>query len=1663
MPVGLAQVDITPQYPIRLNGFGSRRTESEGVRQRIWAKALAAGSDTSGPAVLIAIDTLAVPDSLVNRLAQQLRPAGVRRERLALTATHTHTGPMIRDVSPTIFGMPIPPEHQAHIDQYSSELAEKLVQVAQAALTDRRPARLGFVIGSVKFATNRRTRGGPVDHDLPMLTVRAPDGALRGVVVSYACHCVTLSDNQISGDWAGYAAEAIERRNPGCTALISIGCGADANPNSGVTGGRSDIAEAQGHEIAAEVQRLLGLPAVPVNGPLVSKLEHINLPLAPLPSLQEWQRRAKDVGAVGHHARVNLARLERTEPLPTAIRYPIQTWAFDDSLAILFLPGEVVVDYSIRLKRELDGNRLWINSYANGCPGYVPSERILREGGYEGGGAMIYYDLPAPYAPGLEKKIIDAVKQQLDDKFKAPIDASRTQGVLPRSPLRSLAALRVKSGFVADLVVSEPLVASPVAIDFGPDGTLWVAEMFDYPAGVDGDYQPGGRIKLLSDGNGDGRFDNATVFLDDIPFPTGVTVWRNGVLVCAAPDILFAEDTDGDGRADVVRKVFSGFGTENFQARVNSLRYGLDGWVYGSCGLFGGTIRNETGRSTDLGNRDFRIKPDFGQIEPVTGISQQGRCRDDWGNWFGCDNSTLIRHYPVDDRYVRRNVLVAPPRTADFAHTGPDPNRLFPISQPVLFPLSGSANYVTAACGLEIYRDDLLGQEYAGDSFTCEPVCNVVHHLDIKPHGLTFSGGRPGDENQFEFVASSDCWFRPVQVRTGPDGSLWIVDMYRYVIEHPRWIPPATVAALDVRAGADMGRIYRVYPETWSGPKWPARTWPKRGPASLPVGPDFKGLSTQQLVVALESSNGWQRDMAQQQLVWRGDRAAIPLLRQAAVNSMRPQTRLHALCTLQLLAAIDDETVIAALGDRHPGIRRQAIRIAEPRIQQPSVGAKLAPMTIDADAQVRLQLAYSLGFWHDDRAFDALARLLLDHSDDEYLRSAVLSSVHVGNVARVLEAAMKDKRHTAATTAVSHLMALAATIGDDRTFERVIELAAGDRLAVAAAERFRLMTHVLDAMERRGLSLDRIPNASARGRIEATFAAAREIAVDSNATEAHRLAALRLIGRGGRSGEEDLTAPVELLGPHSSPAIQEAVLEALGRSASQKTQQLLLLRWKSQTPALRGRIADVLLAREVGTRALLDGLESGEISAADFDATRRQRLLELADPSLRQRAERVFAAINPDRAKVVEEYRSVTQLRGEPLRGKAVFAKECAGCHQFDGVGHAVGQNLTALGNRAPEALLIAVLDPSRQVDGRYVAYVAALRDGRTLAGLLAHETSTSITLRGQDGKEDVILRADLETLRSTGKSMMPDGIERDVSRQDLADLFAFLATAASPPTLDPHHVSAADYAKRILDDAVPDAERSAIIQSQPQIAVELIAAMTADLSYGTDAAGNEEYRRIPWIWRIAVAAGKRNQPDQLRRILDAALPRRDETLRDWQAVVIGGGIINGLTQTGVWPRERILELIEKQVHLMERWERTIELAARMADDERVRVPTRYDALRILGCDTWENRGRQLGKYLAKGTHDELQMGAVSALGDLRAAEVVPLLLSGLEHFSAHNRELALDALIRDEARVAVLLDAVADGTLKAKQIGPTRRSRLLNHPNKELRTRAHKLLASNR
>lgn len=1369
---GVARVDITPEHPVRLSGFAFRRDEAASARTRLYARALAfgEGDETS---VWLTVDSIGIPAWMTADLAERLnRKAGLARQRLAVSATHSHTAPCLSRMINTLFGVDIPAEHQANIDRYTTTLQDKLEEAALAALADRRPARWEWGVGSAGFAINRRTRGGPVDHTLPVLRVVDPSGAPRAIAVSYACHCVVLSDNQVSGDWAGYAAEQMERSYPGSVALVAIGCGADANPASGVTGDKAEVAIGYGAEIASGVEKVFSQPMRPVRGPIRASWKEISLPFQPLPTRQEWEQRAKQEGAVGYHARQQLARLDRGEEISEQLPYAVQSWVFGDDLAMVFLPGEVVVDYALRLRRELDADRLWINAYSNDCPCYIPSERILKEGGYEGGGAMIYYDRPGSLASGVENLIVQEVRRQLPESWISDEHKAKFPPAL--SPIESQGALRVKPGLKVELAAAEPLVTSPVAIDFGTDGRLWVAEMYDYPQGLKGDYQPGGRVRVLWDDNDDGRYDRSELFLEGIPFPTGLMAWRDGVLVCAAPDVLFAADRDGDGAADHVEKLLSGFVTENYQARVNGLTYGLDNWVYGANGLLGGEITStRAGTTTPIGGRDFRFRPDTGEFEPAAGLTQQGRTRDDWQNWIGGNNSVLAFHFPLDDHYVRRNPHSPGPSPSVAIARGDDPNRLFPRSVILeRFNDPDNAGRVTSACSPSIYRDRLLGDAYYGDLFVCEPVHNLVTRRKVVRQGVLLTGQRTADEQDSEFLASTDNWFRPVQVRTGPDGALWVVDMYRFVIEHPRWITPERLAELDVRAGADRGRIYRILPESA-----PARPWPKLASAS-----------GEQLVAALDSPNGIVRDMAHREIAHRQGRSLAAPVARIVQRSPAPASRVQGLGALESIGGLDADILLTALNDEHPEVRRLAARFSEPHLNSdPRLGQALARLANDKDAQVRLQAACSLGSWADPASARTLAGLAIRDAENTYIQGAVLSSLNDQNVGAVFAEVWRSAPDEAVSLKKT-LASMAAASGDAKAVARAIGVVVSTPPENATAAQWEACGVLLDGVQRRRLDWE---------------AAAEDVAIVSRLQEYQAFARNRLLEDGGDPADpavlrasiqvlardqdrlsEDLDLLGRLLSAQYAIEIQSAAIARLGSLVDVGAADRMLSSWTSLGPKARTEVLDALLARPASTMAMLDAIESGRLPPGAVDLARRQQLERHAESAIKDRSAKLWGGGSAsDKAPLIARYAAqIAAGSGDSVRGEAIFKKHCANCHRLKEAGFVVGPDLAALTDRSPGALITAVLDPSKDVDSRYHAYALQTTDGRSFSGILVEETGSSVTLLAQEGKKETVLRRDIEVMAASGKSLMPDGMEKEIPPPEMADLLAFLAGSSPPP-----------------------------------------------------------------------------------------------------------------------------------------------------------------------------------------------------------------------------------------------------------------------------------------
>lgn len=958
----------------------------------------------------------------------------------------------------------------------------------------------------------------------------------------------------------------------------------------------------------------------------------------------------------------------------------------------------------------------------------------------------------------------------LKDKMDRRSFRDLLKHVMPeaKSPQASLKCLQTAPGFKVELVASEPLVQDPISFDWGPDGKLWVVEMGDYPLGVDGKNKPGGRVRFLNDTNNDGKYDQSTIFLDNLGYPSAVMAWRKGVLVSCAPEIFYAEDTNDDGKADRKVVLYSGFGEGNQQHRVNGFSRGLDNWIHCANGDSGGVIKShKTGKTVNISGRDFRIHPDSGAIEAVTGQTQYGRNRDDWGNWFGGNNSNPMWHFVLADRYLRRNPLVIAPNLRIPVSTQPGPAPVYPRSRTLeRFNDFDRANRFTSACSPIVYRDTLFGSAFVNNTFVCEPVHNLVHREVMQPKGITFQSSRAANEQRSEFLASTDNWFRPTTVRTGPDGTLWVADMYRLVIEHPQWIPKSWQERLDLRAGHDKGRIYRIVPVN----------------AKLRRIPRLHKLHTTELVHALDHSNGWQRDLAQELLIQKADPQAIPLLQKLLSDSKRPLARLHALCTLAGMDSLSMTDLQHALLDTHPGVQIHAIRLSEGRKLSKECKQSLEKLAKVSESKLCLQLLCSLGSWKEPWAAELLAQLAPEVQGNRYLSTAFTSSINKANLPAILTATLARKRPS--EKLIQLLLAMAEALGEKSSVAVLLREVSTKHEGKYADWQMRVFAGFLHSLQQRGTSLSKLGTQASPelkkelANTEALFEYARQSASDSKLAIPQRLLAIRLLGQGMHKQNEDIKQLSQLLSPLQSREIQLAAINTLGQLSTKDVPAHLLKGWNSYTPPIRAAVISTLLQRTQGVQSLLSTIENKQIDPRAIETTSRERLLKHRDVDIRQRAAKVMAEVVPEeRKKVLTAFAKALTLKGNLMKGRELFRKNCMACHRLENVGQQVGPDLTALTDKSSESLFTAILDPNRAVEAKYLNYIVEMKNGQTHTGALTNETGTSLTLVNAEGKSLTLLRKNIDALLSTRKSLMPEGLEKELSVESLADLIAYLQT----------------------------------------------------------------------------------------------------------------------------------------------------------------------------------------------------------------------------------------------------------------------------------------------
>lgn len=989
--------------------------------------------------------------------------------------------------------------------------------------------------------------------------------------------------------------------------------------------------------------------------------------------------------------------------------------------------------------------------------------------------------------------------------FLAGQDAAPTQAKpdysaeLPRipalSPQDSMRSIRVPEEYRLELAAAEPEIRDPVAMSFDENGRMYVVEMCDYS---EQDTESLGAIRLLEDRDHDGRYETSTLFASNLSWPTGVLCYDGGVFVAAAPDIWFLKDTNGDGKSDIQTKVLSGFGRNNVQGLLNSFCWGIDNRIYCQVSSSGATVVQPSKPDVaplNLNGRDFSFDPKTMQLRPESGGGQHGMSFDDFGRRFTCHNSDHLQMYLYDDQYITANSNVPlPPSRLSIAADGPQANvfRLSPVepwrnvrtrlrvSNQATGPIEGggrAAGYFTSGTGVTIVRGNAFSDDLKGMAIIGDVGSNIVHRKRLSESGVAMVGERVDKES--ELIAATDIWFRPVQFANAPDGTLYIADLYREVIEHPKSLPEEIKKHLDLTSGRDRGRIYRLVPNGYQQP--PA---PELGRATI-----------DQLIATLEHPNGWHRDTASRLLYERlaGRRdvqvspKSIDALDSIASSSAFPPARLHALGVLASIGAGQGRGVIqAALQDSHPRIREWAIRWNE-TTKKEWLTLAFPSLVQDPDPRVRLQLALSLNRFslpESERLTVALGLLALA-SDDRWLQAASLNAIGPNGLSAWKRLQSGQGRGAGqGGEGISEVplpvwQTIAMLAGQQTPVESWTELETILLSMDQETHQRQACIGLLKALQQR------IPDIAARtvalSKLTGLNAACAKLisesrtrCLDSSLAIADRTEAIDIVSI--EQLPEDIVLLAGLLNQREPQPVQQAVTKALMQYPSPDVATVLLDAWPSLSPRMRSLASDVLFSRAAWIETLLGRAGQGGFAINELEPAKIASLRNHPNASVQKLADSVLKAQpTSNRQEVLTKYRAALTMPGSTERGKQAFAKVCAACHRLDGVGYELAPSLASYQFRGSEAILQNVIEPNREVNPQYLSYTIVTVDERIVTGMILEETATSVTLVRGENLSETVDRSNIAEIKSSKVSLMPEGIETQLELQGMADLLSYL------------------------------------------------------------------------------------------------------------------------------------------------------------------------------------------------------------------------------------------------------------------------------------------------
>ncbi|WP_349316252.1 PVC-type heme-binding CxxCH protein [Chitinophaga sp. MM2321] len=969
----------------------------------------------------------------------------------------------------------------------------------------------------------------------------------------------------------------------------------------------------------------------------------------------------------------------------------------------------------------------------------------------------------------------------------------------------ALATMQVADGFKIEMIAAEPLISSPVDMEIDEYGRMYVVEMHGYPLDKSGT----GNIILLTDTNGDGVMDKRTVFKDNLMLPTGILRWKKGILVTDSPNILYLEDADNDGKAEVVDTVLTGFGLTNPQHNLNSPVYGLDNWIYAAhegvvktrdymeefgdegTAIYYPADSNAVRLPQNAGGRSIRFRPDRTKLEMLSSRCQFGQTFDQWGHLFGCNNSNQGYQEVIANRYFERNpnLLVSDATQSMSDHL--DAAEVFPTTTNPDRQLLTNVGVMTSACGLTDYMGDAFPAPFNQHvTFVAEPVSNLVHVDVLKDSGASFVASRIFPNK--EFLTSTDAWSRPVNMYVGPDGALYVLDYYRRVIESPEWLSAEVVAAGGLYDGVEQGRIYRITPTNGATAAW------------------MKGLKlgdakSEELVAYLSNKNAWWRTNAQRLLVDRSDKSAIPALVAMTQNPSSDLGRLHALWTLEGMGELRPEQIIAALKDTVAGVRENAVKLAELHLDAaPELAKTLLSLQADPNHKVRLQLLLTLGFLNTPEAAQARNKLLFTDINDKWVQIAALSagSSQTGSLLQViLNKYQQDV--PAYASLVQRLTTMMGGSDSATVIHELIRKSTGTPSPKTEAWQSAIMKGLAQGMKNRkspltvaepdqqllihtfftspsndlrhasfqllkstGISDDLVKAAA--------IAQALTIAGDTKLPDEKRADAIDFISLGDATPH--LSFLEKLIVPQEQPRVQLAALRTINTIPSTEGAQYLIRQWPVMTTEIREAAISVFLHNQERIALLIDAMEKNQILTSSVSFNTSVGLMQVRDEKLRERTRKLFTR-NQEQAKTInKEYQAALEMKGDPLKGKEVYMQNCAICHQVKGgSGVSFGPDLGTIHNWKKEDILANILDPNLSILAGYDLWQIELNNGESVQGIIATETATAITVKSNGKMDRLINRQDVKSLKSLSISPMPQGLEKNIDKQAMADLLTFL------------------------------------------------------------------------------------------------------------------------------------------------------------------------------------------------------------------------------------------------------------------------------------------------